>query len=90
MCPVLTPLARPAQVQRIKNDFTCQVYEIHARIALEKGDLGEFNKCQAQLRELYKAGLHGQSLEFLGYRILYLIYSRNRAGQSRQHSYTNT
>jgi hypothetical protein len=90
------------QVQRIKNDFTCQVYEIHARIALEKascrtryldhldslltatyfslqGDLGEFNKCQAQLRELYKQGLKGQRLEFLGYRLLYLVYSRNRA-----------
>jgi len=44
-----------------------------------QGDLGEFNKCQAQLRELYKQGLKGQRLEFLGYRILYLVYSRNRA-----------
>jgi hypothetical protein len=120
-------------VQRIKNDFTCVVYEIHGRIALEKvrvakfldwcsgltliprlrtlpfffrrrycspflasfhspslvilrprhslqGDLGEFNQCQGQLRELYKHGLPGHVMEFLGYRILYLLFSKNRAG----------
>ncbi|CEQ41195.1 SPOSA6832_02902 [Sporobolomyces salmonicolor] len=66
-------------VQRITNDFTVQVYEIHARIALEKGDLGEFNQCQSRLRHLYRQGLNGHPLEFLGYRILYLLFSRNRA-----------
>jgi hypothetical protein len=70
-----------SQVQRIKNDFTVMTYEIHARIALEKGDLGEYNQCQSQLRELYKHGLEGHPMEFLAYRVLYLVHTRNRSGE---------
>lgn len=33
------------------------------------------------MRELYKHGLAGHVTEFLGYRILYLLFSRNRAGK---------
>lgn len=47
---------------------------------LLQGDLGEFNQCQGQLRDLYKHGLPGHVMEFLGYRILYLLFSKNRAG----------
>lgn len=67
-------------VQRIKNDFTVEIYETHARIALEAKDLGEYNQCQSMLRQLYELGLHGHPEEFLSYRIMYLLHTRNRAG----------
>ncbi|CAH7685831.1 SAC3/GANP/Nin1/mts3/eIF-3 p25 family-domain-containing protein [Phakopsora pachyrhizi] len=79
ICDQFKSLRQDLTVQRIKNEFTVSVYEAHARIALEKADLGEFNQCASQLRQLYKQGLKGKQDEFLAYHILYLIYSRNHS-----------
>lgn len=53
-----------------------QVYETHARIALENADLDQFNQCQTQLRYLYELNQHSRKNrpEFLAYQLLYYVF----------------
>ncbi|KAI0084493.1 SAC3/GANP/Nin1/mts3/eIF-3 p25 family-domain-containing protein [Irpex rosettiformis] len=79
ICSQFKSLRQDLTVQRIKNDFTVTVYEIHARMALEVGDLVEYNQCQSMLKGLYDLGIQGKEEEFTAYRILMLIHGRNRS-----------
>ncbi len=73
VCRQLKSIRQDYKVQHVDTSDTVDVYETHARLALENGDLGEFNTCVAQAQGLYEKVERKEIIkdEFSAYRILY-------------------
>uniref|UniRef100_A0A7S3XCH4 SAC3/GANP/THP3 conserved domain-containing protein n=1 Tax=Picocystis salinarum TaxID=88271 RepID=A0A7S3XCH4_9CHLO len=76
LCDQLKGMRQDCTVQRIRNQLTVRVYEMHARVAIENQDIAEFSQCQSQLMALYQEGIPGCVSEFVAYRLLYLAFQQ--------------
>lgn len=85
----LKGMRQDLHVQSLVNSFTVRVYERHARLCLATGDLGEFNQCQAALKNMYNDARiddtgRAHAGEFFYYRLAYLWLSEQHDALSTE------
>ena len=68
----LQSIRQDLTVQHVRDELAVDVYETHARVALEMGDTPQFTQCLSVLRMLHTATPGaGSPAEFAAYRILF-------------------
>jgi hypothetical protein len=79
LCSQFKALRQDCTVQHLQTALAVDVYESHARLALQAEDVNEYNQCQTQLMELYRVlnanadGAVQHRNEFVAYRLLYYV-----------------
>ncbi|KAG5188040.1 SAC3/GANP/Nin1/mts3/eIF-3 p25 family-domain-containing protein [Tribonema minus] len=76
-CDQLKAIRQDLMVQGVRSQLTADVYCHHMRMALEYGDMNEFNQCQSALQALRAEGMAmppAMQDEFDGYLLLYLLH----------------
>lgn len=81
LCDQFKSMRQDLKVQIIENNFTVKVYLTHAKIALENGDLGEYNQCQSSLKDLFELPTISKANfgEFMSYCILYYLMTEDHS-----------
>lgn len=79
LCDQLRSLRQDLTVQHIRNEFTIRVYEFNCKVSIDFDDMGEFNRCQSQLKFLYRIfdKNNPNMYDFLAYTVLYYILTNN-------------
>ena len=74
----LKSIRQDLTVQHIRNSFTAQVYETHARLALSHQDWAEWHQCLGQLKSLPLPS--PSAIEFIVYRLMYMLWQGMKRG----------
>ena len=72
-CEQLKSIRQDLTVQHVLSPLAVDVYETHGRVALESGDLAEFQSCAGVLKELHASTGSGSPAEFAAYRLLHSL-----------------